>query len=105
MGVGVVHHVAWRTPNDATQLQVRETLVRSSLGVTPVIDRNYFHSIYFNEPGGVIFEVATDPPGFMIDETKDALGSSLKLPEQYEPRRFDIERALPPIRIPEVQLA
>ena len=100
MGVGVVHHVAWRTPDNETQLIVRDQLLKDNYGVTPVIDRSYFNSIYFNEPGGVIFEVATDPPGFMIDESKNALGTELKLPPQYEHHRSDIERALPSIHLP-----
>ena len=100
MGVGIVHHVAWRTPTDATQLEIRQQLVRDSLSVTPVIDRNYFHSIYFHEPGGVLFEVATDLPGFLIDEPKESLGTSLKLPVQYESWRNKLEKALVPLSIP-----
>ncbi len=95
MGVGIIHHVAWRTPDDAAQLDVRKKLVDDGLSVTPVIDRNYFHSIYFNEPGGVIFEIATDPPGFLIDEQKELLGRNLMLPHQYEPYRAELERVLP----------
>ena len=68
------------------------------LQVTPVIDRQYFNSIYFHEPGGVLFEIATDPPGFATDEAPDELGTHLKLPPQYEARRADIERVLPPLR-------
>jgi glyoxalase family protein len=100
MGVGIVHHVAWRTPTDETQLEIREQLVRDSLSVTPVIDRNYFHSIYFHEPGGVLFEVATDPPGFLIDEPKESLGTSLKLPAQYERWRNELDKVLVPLTIP-----
>jgi glyoxalase family protein len=103
MGVGVVHHVAFRTPGDETQLVVRNQLQRQSVGVTPVIDRNYFHSIYFNEPGGVIFEVATDPPGFLIDEEKHELGTHLRLPQQYEAYRKEIERKLPRVTIPALE--
>ena len=99
MGVGIVHHVAWRVPDDQTQLRVRETLINRGYDVTPVIDRNYFHSIYFHEPGGVLFEVATDPPGFLIDEAKDELGTHLKLPIQYELYRDELEKSLPPIHI------
>jgi glyoxalase family protein len=70
--------------------------------VTPVLDRQYFHSIYFHEPGGVLFEIATDPPGFTIDEPADALGTRLKLPPWLEPRRAQLERLLPPLRLPGV---
>ena len=103
MGIGMIHHVAWRTPDDTTQLEVRENLVNAGLDVTPVIDRNYFHSIYFNEPGGVIFEVATDPPGFMIDEVKEMLGRGLMLPAQYEQYRSELEKILPPLYLPQVE--
>lgn len=95
MGVGAVHHIAWRTPDDATQLAARETLVSNNLQVTPVVDRNYFHSIYFREPGNVLFEVATDPPGFTVDETFENLGKDLKLPAWYEKDREQIETILP----------
>lgn len=100
IAVGSVHHVAWRLPDDPAQEGWRETLVNAGLNVTPVLDRQYFHSIYFNEPGGVIFEMATDPPGFTADESPDALGTHLKLPPWFEPRRAQIERALPPVRLP-----
>jgi catechol 2,3-dioxygenase-like lactoylglutathione lyase family enzyme len=102
IAVGSVHHVAWRVPDDATQERWRNTLVTAGLNVTPVLDRQYFHSIYFNEPGGVIFEIATDPPGFTTDESLDSLGTHLKLPPWFEPRRDQIERALPPVRLPGV---
>ena len=68
--------------------------------MTPVLDRNYFRSIYFREPGGVLFEIATDPPGFAVDEAEAELGTHLKLPPRYEGHRADIERVLPPIRVP-----
>jgi glyoxalase family protein len=100
MGVGAVHHIAFRTKNDMTQLEIREKLLEKNINVTPVMDRNYFHSVYFREPGNVLFEIATDPPGFLIDEDTDSLGSTLKLPEWYEPNRSDIEKALPPLKIP-----
>ena len=95
MGVGVVHHVAWRSKDDPAQLALRQELANAGLQVSPVMDRNYFHSIYFREPGGVLFEVATDPPGFTVDESPETLGSELKLPEWLEPRRQDIEMRLP----------
>lgn len=100
MGAGTVHHVAFRAPDDDAQLRVRNELVAKGYNVTPQMNRDYFHSIYFREPGGVLFEVATDPPGFTIDESLDRLGRSLKLPEWLEPRRFEIEALLPNIRLP-----
>ena len=96
-GGGTVHHIAFRTPDDRDQKRWRERIVDSGFDVTPVIDRNYFHSIYFREPGGVLFEIATDPPGFTVDETESSLGSELKLPKRYEARRSEIEKRLPPI--------
>jgi predicted esterase/catechol 2,3-dioxygenase-like lactoylglutathione lyase family enzyme len=98
-GAGTVHHVAFRVPNDETQLTVRSVVTDAGLHPTPVIDRNYFHSVYFREPGGVLFEVATDPPGFAIDEPVEHLGEQLKLPAQYEPHRAEIEAILPPIHL------
>lgn len=102
LGAGVVHHVAFRAENDASQTRWRELLVRAGLNVTPVIDRKYFHSIYFREPGGVLFEIATDNPGFTVDETADLLGTSLQLPPQYEKARSVIESALPQLRLPDM---
>jgi glyoxalase family protein len=77
-------------------------VAESGLYVTPVLDRQYFHSIYFREPGGVLFEIATDPPGFTRDEPVESLGSSLKLPPWLEPERKRIEQALPPIEVHQV---
>jgi glyoxalase family protein len=102
MGVGTVHHVAFRVPDGDTQLEVREKVDALGYNVTPVLDRNYFRSIYFREPGGVLFEVATDPPGFAVDEDTKHLGESLKLPPWLEPRRERLEGALPPLRLPAV---
>ena len=99
-GAGTVHHVAWRVPNDDAQLQMRGRLTQTGLDPTPVIDRNYFHSVYFREPGGVLFELATDPPGFAIDEPVAELGQRLMLPRQYEGHRAQIEAILPPIHLP-----
>jgi len=96
-GAGTVHHVAFSARSDGDQLSVRERLARGGFNVTPVIDRNYFHSIYFREPGNVLFEVATNPPGFAVDEPFASLGSTLKLPPQYEPHRAAIEQGLPPL--------
>ncbi len=94
-GAGSVHHVAFSTDSDETQLEIREQLLSSGYQPTEVLDRNYFHSIYYREPGGILFEIATNPPGFTIDEPLESLGSALKLPEWYEPRRAKIEAALP----------
>ncbi len=101
-GTGTVHHIAWRTESDERQSAWREQLVSLGYDVTPVLDRQYFHSIYFREPGGVLFEIATDPPGFTTDESADCLGSSMKLPPWLEPRRLQIERELPALRLPNV---
>jgi len=100
MGAGTIHHVAFRAPDDESQSTAREELVALGYNVTPQIDRDYFHSVYFREPGGVLFEIATDPPGFTVDEPLASLGQSLKLPEWLEPRRFEIEALLPNIRLP-----
>lgn len=97
--VGTVHHVAFRTPDDDQQKAWREDIIRAKLNPTPVIDRQYFHSIYFREPGGVLFEIATDPPGFTLDETEDKLGTSLKLPSWLEPSRKVLESSLPKIEV------
>ena len=99
IAVGTVHHIAFRAADDEQQLRVREQLVARGLNVTPVIDRQYFHSIYFREPNGILFEIATDGPGFLIDEPADSLGETLKLPPVYEPKRDQIERVLPPIHL------
>jgi glyoxalase family protein len=94
---GTVHHVAFRVENDEILMHFREKIAAYGLNITPQIDRNYFHSLYFREPGGVLFEIATDNPGFLIDETLEDLGKNLKLPVQYESRREDIEAHLEPI--------
>ena len=94
---GTVHHIAFRCANDKEQLRWRKHLLELGLNVTPVIDRFYFHSIYFREPGGILFEIATEGPGFTADEPTERLGESLKLPPQYEEHRAEIERELPPI--------
>ena len=100
MGAGTVHHVAFRTTSDATQLSVRSELELLRYNVTPALDRDYFKSIYFREPGGVLFEIATDGPGFAIDEPVATLGLALKLPAWLEPRRFEIEALVPNIHLP-----
>ncbi len=99
LGAGSVHHVAFRVVDDASQLRWRTKLIDIGRDVTPVMDRNYFHSIYFREPGGVIFEIATDNPGFMVDESFETLGQHLKLPDWYEVRRSSIEKQLLPINL------
>jgi glyoxalase family protein len=96
MAGGSIHHVAWRATTDAVQQAWREALSSQGVNVTPVLDREYFHSIYFREPGGVLFEIATDPPGFTVDEPAEQLGRQLKLPPWLEPARAQIEQALPP---------
>ena len=95
MGAGTIHHVAWRVPDDDAQLRARSTLQRAGVAVTEVRDRQYFRSIYFRIPGGVLFEVATDVPGFAVDEPRDALGRALRLPPQFEPLRTRITTLLP----------
>jgi glyoxalase family protein len=97
---GTVHHVAWRTPDDPSQLAWRENVAGAGYDVTPVLDRQYFHSIYFREPGGVLFEIATDVPGFTVDEAAAELGSSLRLPPRLEPLRAELETRLPPFTVP-----
>lgn len=91
---GTVHHIAFRVNNDDDQMAVREKILTKGLNITPQIDRNYFHSLYFREPGGVLFEIATDNPGFSVDEPLEDLGKNLKLPAQYESRRKEIESRL-----------
>lgn len=99
-GAGVIHHVAFRAESDAAELALRETVVGLGMQPTPVIDRAYFHSVYFREPGGVLFELATDAPGFEIDESRERLGTELQLPPQYEPSRAEIAHKLAPIHEP-----
>lgn len=98
-GSGTIHHLAFATPDDATQLEVREKLLTKGFNVTPVLDRQYFHSIYFREPGGILFEVATNPPGFALDEHPAHLGEALKLPPWQESARAEIEKGLEPIEV------
>jgi glyoxalase family protein len=100
MGAGTVHHVAWRVKDEAAQRVVAERLAGWNVAATPIIDRLYFRSIYFRVPGGVIFEVATDGPGFDADEPMESLGRTLVLPPQHEPRRAEIEAHLVPLDAP-----
>ena len=98
-GSGTVHHIAFSTTNEKSQLEIQQRIVRRMLNPTPVMERNYFKSIYFREPGGVLFEVATAGPGFAVDETKEHLGEELKLPPQFEPERHMIEKSLVPVAL------
>ncbi|MEO6547818.1 MAG: VOC family protein [Ferruginibacter sp.] len=98
-GSGTVHHLAFSTPNAETQKELRLRIVKRMLNPTPVLDRNYFTSIYFREPGGVLFEVATAGPGFSIDEPTEHLGEALKLPIQFEDERATLENKLPRINL------
>jgi glyoxalase family protein len=100
VAAGSVHHIAFRAKDQAEQLQWREHLVNLGYNVTPVIDRTYFHSIYFREPGGVLFEIATEPPGFTLDEKLEELGTHLRLPAWMESARSQIEQILPRIQVP-----
>ncbi len=94
---GTNHHIAFRVKDEDVLMQYREKVVKAGLRITEKIDRNYFFSLYFREPGGVLFEIATDNPGFSIDEPVNELGQHLKLPEQYEAHRSQIEKVLPVI--------
>jgi hypothetical protein len=100
VAVGAVHHIAWRTAADQQQASWQKELARLSYDVTPIIDRKYFHSIYYREPGGILFEIATDPPGFTIDEAPEELGSKLQLPPWLESARNELLAVLPPLRLP-----
>lgn len=102
MGAGTIHHIAFRTVDDAEQQEYLTKLRQQGYNVSPVMDRQYFHSIYFREPNGVLFEVATDAPGFLYDEPVADLGMSLKLPSWLEPKRFQIEQAVPEISVTQV---
>jgi glyoxalase family protein len=100
IAVGSVHHIAFRVPSDEQQIAWREELISQGYQVSPVMDRTYFHSIYFREPGGVLFELATDPPGFTQDESVEELGGNLRLPAWMEHARSQIEDVLPKITVP-----
>ncbi|MDQ3623611.1 MAG: VOC family protein, partial [Verrucomicrobiota bacterium] len=99
-GAGSVHHIAFRARDDEQQRAWREKIVSLGYNVSPVMDRTYFHSIYFRQPGGVLFEIATDPPGFTLDESPEELGTHLRLPPWLERSRPRIEEILPPITLP-----
>lgn len=100
VAAGTVHHVAWRAPDAATQAGWREELTDRGVGVTSILDRQYFRSIYFREPGGTLLEIATDEPGFTADEPLLELGRALKLPPWLEPKREQIEGMLPELNLP-----
>ncbi|WP_339217310.1 ring-cleaving dioxygenase [Ornithinibacillus sp. FSL M8-0202] len=99
MGVGTVHHIAWRATDDADQLDWKKHVESNGYGVTPVRDRNYFNAIYFREHGEILFEIATDPPGFAHDESYETMGTALKLPSQYEMYREKLNDHLIPIQV------
>ncbi|MBB3111567.1 glyoxalase family protein [Paenibacillus phyllosphaerae] len=98
-GAGTVHHIAWRAADDAEHEQWRAHVASNGYNVTPIKDRNYFKALYFREPGGILFEIATDPPGFARDEEPEELGQRLMLPQWFEPRRAEIESKLLPITL------
>jgi glyoxalase family protein len=100
LGAGIVHHVAFRTADDAEQEAWHTSIAGAGFNVSPVMDRTYFHSIYYREPGGVLFEIATENPGFTADEPAAELGKKLMLPAWLEKHREEIERAVPPVRLP-----
>ncbi|UQW97805.1 ring-cleaving dioxygenase [Rummeliibacillus sp. G93] len=102
MGVGTVHHIAWRAIDNEDQLDWQKYISQHGYGVTPVRDRNYFNAIYFREHGEILFEMATDPPGFAHDESPETMGEKLMLPEQFEPYRAGMERRLIPIEVREL---
>lgn len=99
LGAGSVHHIAFRTLDDTEQVEYKQMLHKAGYGVSPVMDRQYFHSIYFRSPGGVLFEIATDTPGFAYDEAVAELGAHLKLPGWLESQRAQIEQTLPKIEV------
>ena len=102
-GTGSIHHLAWRVDNDQHQADVRESVGRGGARPTPVIDRFWFKSVYFREPGGVLFELATDGPGFAVDEDPAHLGEMLVLPPWLEKARAEIEAAVPPLTMPTLE--
>lgn len=102
MGVGTVHHIAWRAADDGDQMDWKKHIEANGYGVTPVRDRNYFNAIYFREHGEILFEIATDPPGFAHDESVETMGEKLMLPSQYETNRQQIEQVLLPFEVREL---
>jgi glyoxalase family protein len=102
-GVGSIHHIAFRVPDDEQQLRYQSLIRSAGFNVTDVLDRSYFHSIYFREHGGVLFEIATDTPGFATDEPVNALGETLQLPKWYESNRPAIEESLAPLELKTIE--
>lgn len=100
VAVGTVHHIAWRTRDDPQQGEWLKEIASLGYNVSPVMDRKYFHSIYYREPGHILFEIATDPPGFSVDEPAEELGTHLVLPPWLEPSRAQLQAVLPPLRLP-----
>ena len=98
-GAGTIHHIAWSVPDDATELVLQQRLQDAGYVVSDVRDRDYFHSIYYRERGGILFEIATATPGFAIDEPVATLGTTLRVPKQYAHARAQIERLLPPLHV------
>jgi glyoxalase family protein len=98
-GAGTVHHIAWRAKDYADHEQWRKNIAENGLQPTPIIDRQYFNAIYFREEGGILFEIATDPPGFAKDEPAEVMGEKLMLPQWFEEHRTQIEAGLPPIQV------
>lgn len=98
-GAGTVHHIAWRAADDEDHARWRKIVEEHGFQPTPFVDRQYFNAIYFREEGGILFEIATDPPGFARDEPAETMGEKLMLPEWYEPHRAAIEQGLPPIEV------
>lgn len=96
-GVGTIHHIAWSIPDDAAQVEKMNELYQAGFQSSPVMDRDYFHSIYYREKGGILFEIATENPGFAVDESPESLGNELRLPKQFEKARSRIEQLLPPL--------
>jgi glyoxalase family protein len=92
---GTNHHVAFRVTDEEMQMEFREKILSKNLQITPKIDRDYFYSLYFREPGGVLFEIATENPGFTVDEPLSELGTHLMLPSQHSHLREDLEKILP----------
>jgi glyoxalase family protein len=96
-GIGTIHHIAFRAADDKAEMAMRERALKLGMQATEQVERLYFRSVYFREPSGILFEIATDRPGFTLDEPKEKLGGKIALPPWYEPRRAEIEAALPPL--------
>jgi glyoxalase family protein len=99
MGAGTVHHIAWRAKDEEDLLKWRSLLQDKGYYPTEIRDRNYFKAVYFHEEGGILFEIATDPPGFSVDEPVNELGQKLMLPSWLESKREELEGLLPPVEV------